>query len=187
MELGTYILRQMEGVNAALRGLIADVSAEEWCSAAGPGMNPVGFTAWHVASIQDWAINTWMRNRETVRSRPEWVARGMMTSFLPFGMSLDTAFELARATSPTDVLAYADAVLEDAGSLLATLSADAFDEVPANKAHLADPRYNQPGYLNEVADMYEQPYWRLFSGACSGHCRGHLGELELALSIMRGG
>ena len=145
MDLGTYILRQMEGVNSALRGLIADVSPKEWCSAAGPGLNPVGFTAWHVASIQDWAINTWMRNRETVRSRPEWVASGMMTSFPPFGMGLDTAFELARATSPTDALAYADAVLEDAGSLLATLTADAFDEIPANKAHLADPRYNQPG------------------------------------------
>lgn len=185
MDLATYVIRQMEGVRSALGSVIADVSAHEWFTSPIAGQNPVGFTAWHVPSIQDWAINTWMRNIDPVRSRPEWRAKGMMASFLPIGMTLDDAFDVARATRPEHVLAYADAVLDGARSYLATFSPDMFETVPPNKAHLADVRYQNEGYLQDVEDMYEQPFWRLFAGACTGHCRGHLGELELSLAVIR--
>ena len=176
----------MEGVRSILGSLVEGVPQDVWESAVGPGQNPIGFTAWHVPSIQDWAINTWMRNTPTVRSRPDWEAKGMMTSFLPIGMGLQGAQEVARATKPEDVLAYADAVLEEARSLLASMTTEKFDELPQNMLHLRDSRYEAPGYLADVSDMYEQRYWRLFLGACTGHCRGHLGELELALSLVKG-
>lgn len=185
MELATYIERQMEGVRSALGGVLAEVSPQEWVTSPQPGQNPVGFTAWHVPSIQDWAINTWMRNLEPIRLRPEWRAKGMAASFLPIGMDMDTAFDVARATRPDDVLAYADAVLDDARGYLATFSVEEFDAIPPNRAHLADVRYQQEGYLQDVEDMYEQPFWRLFAGACTGHCRGHIGELELSLALIR--
>ncbi len=176
----------MEAVRGGLGGLVEAVTQSEWESAAAPGHNPIGFTAWHVPSIQDWALNTWMRNAPTVRSRPEWEAKGMMTSFLPVGMGLAAAQEVARATKPEDVLAYADAVLAEARVLLNSMTAEKFDEIPPNKLHFADSRYDAPGYLADVSDMYEQRYWRLFLGACTGHCRGHLGELELGLELVRG-
>lgn len=185
MELATYIERQLEGVHSILGSLLQGVSREEWLAAPVPGQNPVGFTAWHVPSIQDWAIHTWMRNTPTVRSRPEWAAKGMMTSFLPFGMPVESAHEVAAATRPEDVLAYAGAMLDEARTWLADFPAGQFDDVPANRAHLEDRRYEAAGYRAEIEGMYEQPYWRLFAGACTGHCRGHLGELELALAVIR--
>ena len=185
MDLATYVIRQMEGVRSALGGLIAGVTPDEWAAAAAPGQNPVGFTAWHVPSIQDWAMNTWMRNQPTLRSRPEWAAKGLSESFLPIGMDFDAALAIARATEPVAVLAYADAVLDDARAFLATLRPDDFDRRPPNRAHLADERYHHPGYLAEIDDMYEQPFWRVFAGACTGHCRAHIGELELALALIR--
>jgi hypothetical protein len=187
MDLATYIERQLEGVRGALGGLIEGVTVEEWTSAPAPGQNPIGFTAWHVPSIQDWAMNTWMRNRPTVRSRPEWAAKGLDLCFLPFGMPVETTFEVARATAPADVLAYADVVLEEARALLATLTPEMFDTVPDNRAHLADSRFNAAAYQEEIAGMFAQPYWRLFAGAFTGHCRGHIGELELALAVVRNG
>jgi hypothetical protein len=185
MQVSAYVLQQMEGVRGALESVLTGVTREEWVSAVSPGQNPVGFTAWHVPSIQDWAMNTWMRDLPTVRSRPEWQAKGMLASFLPFGMGEDVAVDVARATKPEDVLAYADAVLEDARVMLAALPANRFEDVPDNRAHLRDGRYEATGYKDEIADMFEQPYWRLFAGACTGHCRGHLGELELSLALMR--
>jgi hypothetical protein len=186
MDLATYVVRQMEGVRSALGGLLDGVTQEEWLAVPAPGMNPVGFTAWHVPSIQDWALNTWMRNRPTIRSRPEWAAKGMSETFLPIGMDLEAAHAIARATTASGVLAYTDAVLEEARAYLATFTPEDFDRLPPNQAHLADERYQHPGYLAEVDDMYEQPFWRVFAGACTGHCRGHIGELELALAVVRG-
>ncbi|MEO8541298.1 MAG: hypothetical protein ABI577_16270, partial [bacterium] len=124
-------------------------------------------------------------NIDPVRMRPEWVAKGMSQSFLPIGMGLDDAFAIAGATRPEDVVAYADAVLDAAREFLATFKPDDFDRLPPNRDHLVDSRYNYPGYLDEVSDMYEQPFWRLFAGACTGHCRGHLGEIELGLAMLR--
>lgn len=186
MDLATYIVRQMEGIRSALGGLLDGVTETEWTAAAAPSQNPIGFTAWHVPSIQDWAMNTWMRNQPTVRSRAEWAAKGMSESFLPIGMDIEVAHAIARATKPADVLAYADAVLEEGRAYLATFKPEDFDGRPPNKAHLADPHYDHPGYRAEIDDMYEQPFWRVFAGACTGHCRGHIGELELALAVVRG-
>lgn len=185
MDLATYIVRQMEGVRSALGGLLGSVTREEWLAAPAEGQNPVGFTAWHVPSIQDWAICTWMRDMETVRSRPEWTAKGMSVTFLPIGMGLEVAHDIARATRPDDVLAYADAVLAEATEMLASFTLARFDELPPNRDHFRDARYEVPGYLADLDGMFEQPYWRVFAGACTGHCRGHIGELELALAVIR--
>jgi hypothetical protein len=185
LELGTYIVRQMEGVRGLLGDLLDGVTPAEWVASPAPGENAIGFIAWHVPSIQDWAVHTWMQNVPTVRSRPEWEAKGMNGSFLPVGMGLEAAHSIAKATSSEDVLSYADAVLDAVRAFVMRLPADGFDAVPASRAHLADPRYQVARYRADVDDMYEQPYWQLFVGACSGHCRGHLGELELALSLVR--
>lgn len=184
MDLATYVLRQIESVQTLLAGLLANVTPEEWVTAPAPGHNPIGFNAWHLASIQDWTINTFMRNLPDIRSRPEWEAKGMMTSFLPFGMSLETAFEVARATKPADVVAYHQAVIEEARAYLPALAPDAFDQVPPTRDHLADNRYNEAPYLDQISGMCDLPSWRLFASACIGHTRGHLGEMDLALALI---
>jgi hypothetical protein len=186
VELATVFETQMVSVRDILRSLLAGVTEQQWRAAPAPGLNPVGFTAWHVPSIQDWAINTWMQNIPPVRSRPEWADRGLMETFVPIGMGLEGAHHIARATSPADVLAYADAVLDEGRRFLATFTPQRFDALPPNREHLEDERYTSvAGYMSDVAGMFDQPCWRVFAGACTAHCRGHLGELELALAILR--
>jgi hypothetical protein len=174
----------MESVRSILGELVAGASDEDWVASPGAGTNPIGFTAWHIPAVQDWAIHTWMRNLEPIRARPEWQAKGFMTSFVPFGMPVEKAQTIARATRPEDVVAYASAVLASAAEFLPTLTPEQFDGIPPNRAHLVDARYEVPAYMEEIDDMYAQPFWRVFAGACTGHCRGHLGELELALATL---
>lgn len=100
---------------------------------------------------------------------------------------LDAAHEIARAARPEDVLAYADAVLVEAAEMLAGFTPARFDELPPNREDFRDDRYSAPGYIADLDGMFEQPYWRVFAGACTGHCRGHIGELELALAVIRAG
>jgi hypothetical protein len=76
--------------------------------------------------------------------------------------------------------------LEAARSFVLALSPEQFDQIPPNKLHLADRRYEAPGYRDDTGDMHEYPYWRLFAGACTGHCRGHLAELDMGLAVIRG-
>jgi hypothetical protein len=121
LDVATYIVRQMEGVRFLLGAVLADVSLTEWTAAPAAGQNPIGFTAWHVPSIQDWAIRTWMQNIEPLRGRPEWREKGMMTSFLPFGMDIEVARKVAAATAPGDVLNYADAILDEPRAFLGAL------------------------------------------------------------------
>ena len=180
------LARQLQLVTAGLQSLATEISPDEWLCRPGPGQNLVGFTVLHIPCTQDWAINTWMRNLDDVRQRPEWAAKLAASQAAPFGMSLAEADEMARAVTPADALAYSDAVLEETVAWLQSLSDDDLENVPETHAHQQRrTAYRSPGYVEEIEGMREQQYWRLLSGACVGHCRGHLGELELALQLKR--
>lgn len=180
------LARQMQNVNTALQSLATEISPDEWLWRPGPGQNLIGFTVLHVPCTQDWAINTWMRNVDDVRQRPEWAAKMAASQAAPFGMSLPDADEMARTVTPADALAYSDAVLDEAVAWLQSLSDEDLDHVPETHAHQQRrAAYRAPGYVKEIDGMRDQQYWRLLSGACIGHCRGHLGELELALQLKR--
>ena len=170
-----------------LRAFVAGLAPQEWRARPAPSANTIGFTVWHLTAVQDWAIKTWISGGLGTNLAPEWAARGMATAPAPFGMSLAEADAVAAAATPADVLEYADAVYAQSIAWLDSVDASFFDGMPPDsRAHLPlHPVYSTEGYREEVDPMFAYPVWRLVSGACYGHARGHLGELDLALQIIR--
>jgi hypothetical protein len=187
MDAVSILRGQVTSGHALFTATVKGIGPSEWTARPDPGGNVLGFTAWHVPAVQDWALHTWMRGLPELRgSAALRTLPGIDPPFAPFGMSLDAADAIAAAVAPNDVLAYADAVLEAASRLLDTLTEAALDAVPNTREHGTRlPRHQTPGYLAEVDDMYDLPVWRLLAGPCFGHVREHVGEMRLALQILR--
>ncbi len=188
MNASQLLCRQLSAVNDILHDLAGDLTPAEWQAQPIPGQNTVGFTAWHVAATTDWAIHTFLRGIPRLAEEEPWRSRILNTCWIPFGMLPDEADAVAAATTPTDVLAYADEVLVAGTGWVSSLSDADLDVVSNDRAHIQTRMaYRLDAYLKEIEDMFSQPRWRVLAGACSGHCRMHLGELELMKRALRGG
>ena len=98
-------------------------------------------------------------------------------------MDANAAAGVAEKTTPNDVAGYALAVAERARSFLRFIAADALDVVPPEEPYASyDPT---PGYVEQVAQFKGWPAWRFLASPATGHCRGHLGELELIKQLLR--
>lgn len=187
MDAVTLLRNQLTGVHGMYREVVETIAPDEWTARAHPGANSLGFLAWHMPAVRDWAVHVWCLGVPEVRvSTPAGARPGINPPHPPFGMSLAEADAIARAASRDDVLAYADAVNAATMSYLDTLTEGDLDTVPDTRAHSARvTAYHIPGYLEEVSDMYDFPIWRTLGGPCYGHSRGHLGEMLAALEALR--
>lgn len=96
------------------------------------------------------------------------------------------ADSIAHSIKKTDVLEYADAVHETVSAWLGASSDSDLDEILDTRQRLAAfPEYQTPGFVEEVANLYDQPVWALLMRPCMGHIHRHLGELEVVKSILR--
>ena len=180
--------KQAMMTNTLLHGFVGGLVAGEWEARPVPGANTVGFTLWHLIAVQDWTLRTLIGGALSTNLAPEWRSRGMATWPAPFGMTLGEADAVAAATTPASVLDYADAVLAQSLAWLDAADPADLGGLPSNPgAHRSlHPVYSTEGYLGVAGPMFAYPMWRLVSGACYGHPRAHLGELDLALQIIRG-
>ena len=178
---------QITGVYGLYTSTLQTIAPGEWAAPADSGANPVGFSAWHVPAVMDWALHTWMRGLPELRTHGDLASRpGLNPPFAAFGMSVDEAAGIAAAIAPSDALAYADAVYAAAMQLLDGLDDAQLDRVPNTRAHGTRLAQHQtPGYLAEVDDMYDLPVWRLLGGPCFGHAREHIGEIRANLAALR--
>jgi len=153
-----------------------------------PKTNLLGFTCWHIVRTWDWAVQTAIRGVPEVIVDERWAGwSGLLMAGFGAGISLEQANEIGHLVSRTDVLAYADTVHSTIQSWLSHLSDDDLDTVPEMEAHMvAYPANQLPGSREETDDLLRQPIWRLLSGPCNGHLRGHLGELDILKHILRG-
>ncbi len=93
------------------------------------------------------------------------------------GITLEEADQMALCVQPAEALAYADVVLREILNWLATLTDDDLEYIPHARKHLAPyPEYQTAGHHAETDDLLDLPIWRLLSGPCIGHVRGHLGD-----------
>jgi len=183
METRELFIGQIEGIARMLGDLLKDVTREEWRSRPWDGQNLFGFTAWHIPASQDWVIHVALQGLPMLSAEPEWTGRGMAISRIPWGMSADQADAVALATKPADVAAYAAAVAERARAFLRFVAPDALDIVPP-EGHRTE--YDAtPGYVAEIDEFRGWPAWRFFASPATGHCRGHLGELDLFKRYVR--
>ncbi len=180
----SLLRRQMSYVHALFTEAVRDITPGEWIAHPFAGGNALGFIAWHVPAVQDWALHSWMQGVPELRTRLD--LAGINPSFAPFGMSQVDADSIGAAVSSGDVLTYADAVLAAAADVFEGLTEASLDDVPNIRVHGTRlPQHRTTGYLAEVDDMYDLPVWRLLAGPCFGHVREHVGEIRLSLQMMR--
>lgn len=129
-----------------------------------------------------------VRGLPMVRQGERWANHpGVNADLPPFGMSLAEADAIAEAVSPADLVAYQADVTAALLACLAALDENELDRVPDLDRHcrLLPAHLHTPGYLEEVGDMAGWNIARFFSSPCIGHARGHLGELDLAKTMLR--
>jgi DinB family protein len=186
MDAVALLTAQWTAVNVALHAMARDLSPDEWAFRIARGQNLLGFTLWHIPASQDWTVQTWVRNVPEVRDRDAWAhSVGFDRLGLAFGITLAGADAIALAVSVDDMLAYADAVLAENVRWLSAVTAGDLDQVPDNRAHLAQrPEYRTPAYLADVQGMWDQVIAEVIA-LDIGHGRAHLGEAGLIKELAR--
>jgi hypothetical protein len=178
---------QLGTVNQVLHDVASDLTPEESVTRVLPHTNLIAFDLWHVARVQDWAVQTMARGVPEVIDEPRWQGRGQLaTHGIGVGMTEAQADALARALAIADVLEYADATNQTVLAWLRTLPDDALESQPDVPAHLARyPVYLEPAMRAEVPWMYQRPpLWRCLAPAI-GHNRDHLAGIDLLKRQLR--
>lgn len=182
-----YLDRQLTNINRLLHEIVGDVSEEEWLSRAAPGQNRIGFITWHIARTQDTVVQTWIRTVPEVLHRPEWAH---WEELRPLGMGagirLEEADRIAAVVRMDETFTYVDLVHQEIVTWLRQQNEDDLDQVPDSTKNLAPfPEYQATGFHAELGGMFNQPIWNLLMRPCIGHIHRHLGELQLAKTLVR--
>jgi hypothetical protein len=183
----TYLQNQFANINAVFHGIADDLTDEEWITRPGQGQNMTGYTAWHIPRTQDTIVQTWIRGTAEIVWSDRWTSwRPLRRLGIGAGITQEEADEIARRVRRTDVLDYADAVHQAIFAWLGGSSDRDLDQILDTRQRLlAYPEYQTPGFIEEAADLYDQPIWALLMRPCIGHIHRHLGELEVLKSILR--
>ncbi len=183
MRATEVVRRQLDSIHKRFTETAAGVTDGEWVARALPGTNLPGFTLWHMARAQDWAVQTLIRGVPEVIADARWASvGGPETPSMGLDLTLDEADAVARSVTRADVLGYHDAVHARIVAWVATLADDDLDATPESAAHQAAiPAYQHPAYAEEAGGTV----LTYLVGPCFGHLRGHLGELETLLQAMR--
>ncbi len=189
MKATTLLAKQVTGVNTLLHHAADGLSQQEWTSHPLRGENVPGFILWHIPRLQDHFVQVWIRGMPEVVQDARWAHWSPLQPLgAGLGITLDEADRIAQCVQPAQVLAYADMVLREILNWLAMLTDEDLEYIPNARSHLAPyPEYRTIGHHAETDDLLDQPIWRLLSGPCIGHVRGHLGELALLKARLRAG
>ena len=179
--------RQFGSVNANLHDVADDLTQAESRTRILADTNLLAFDLWHVARVQDWALQTLVRGVPELIDEPRWQGRGRLdTHGIGVGMTLEEADELARSLALADVLAYADVAHTGIIMWLRGHADEELERQPDVPAHLTRyPVYLEPAMREEVPWMFERPpVWRCLATAL-GHNRDHLAVMALLKGQLR--
>lgn len=178
---------QLSRVNQIQNDLAGQIDVQTARTRAVEGTNMPGFTLWHVARVADWAVNT------MILGQPELAFDGTFSGAADpqqiqfgFGIPLDQADAIAHATTPKESAAYHDRVTAHITAWLAT--EPDLTAVPDMMESQPDfPGYRTDFYLDEARTFPEAKLTvaQYLTGPVIGHARGHFGELETLLGIIR--
>jgi hypothetical protein len=192
------LVQQLQTVNLRLHHSARDLSPEALIARPLQGVNPIGFVIWHMARSQDWAVNTAIRNvPEVIRRRP-WAGSSLAVPGIGTGFDLEQAARAAALFERSELLAYADAVHDDALAWLRTVDEVNLDDIPDVAAHDAPhPEYQTPGFRAEMDSGPEHddavgrkgglPVWLFLTSVSVTHLHRHLGEVDLVKDLLRRG
>jgi len=182
-----YLQKQFANLHAVFHDIVDDLTDEEWVSRPAADQNMIGYTVWHMPRTQDNFVQAWIRGMAEVVHSDRWSHWRPLKQFgIGVGISLDEADTIARSVARADVLEYTDAVHQAILAWLGQSTESDLDQVPDSRARLsAYPEYQTPAFVEEVTGLYDKPAWSLLMRPCMGHIHRHLGELEMAKSILR--
>ena len=185
MDAVTLLSNRISAVSASVRGLIEEAAGLDLVQPVLPGTSPLGLTLWHLPRVQDWLVNT------TIRNVPEVVAEfpglpdperfGFGTGLTPVD-----AGDAAGAVDLDVLLSYADAVTAGILEWLPTLSPDDLDWVPPfAERQQTRASYCTPAALADVAGLHGVPVGVLLMRPAVSHVFHHAGEVEVLIGVAR--
>lgn len=186
---GAAVLKaQLVVVHNMYGNVVGSVATGELAGRPAPGMNLIGYNLWHIPATQDWVAHVATRGLPEVRMQGRWANHaGINPNLPPFGCTLDEADAVARAVTKDELLEYEADVHAALAAWLDSLSDTDLETVPDLAANAR--RYPQvritDDYLHEIADQMAWNFARFVSSPCVGHARGHFGELEVHLALLR--
>jgi hypothetical protein len=103
------------------------------------------------------------------------------------GFAVQAAHELAALLKPAEVIGYADAVHTSLVLWLDSAEDSELLAVPDIRANSrAHAAYQEPAFVQETSWSLGKQAWVLVTRACVTHVSRHLGEVELARTILAG-
>jgi hypothetical protein len=183
MQATKLLQEQFRIVGSNFRATIADITDQEWTARSLPGMNPPGWTLWHVTRTLDAVVHTVIQGVPEIITQARWASCGALTTpGVGLGQTLEEAHALAHAINRTDVTAYAEVVLPEALAWIATLRDDDLDAAPDLAAHVAGhPIYQVPDILEAVG----MPVWAHLLVNCLLHSQDHVTEVVIIKQQLR--
>lgn len=190
MKATELLQQQLIVTNNVFHSIIGGITPEEWVTRIAPGYFLPGFEAWHIVAVQDWVAHVAIRGAGEVRDQMHFAHHpGLNPSSAPTACSLEQADSIARNVSRAEVLEYADAVHRSIVKWLDGVKEKDLYATPDVDLHARryPPARMTEEFLEEVADMHGWSTARLLFSPCIGHVRAHCGELDMELSLIRGG
>jgi hypothetical protein len=169
MDLVQFIQAELTRLHATLDKAVADLSPEQWHAIPGgpaSAANSIAFELWHFARTEDNIVQFVLQGRPTVWMNGDWAARLVLP---------DRAQGTGMSTAEAQALRIADL--------------DAFrqymqDVWQATDAYLADPDPATFDLPKVVRPLGEMPAIRALGQVVVTHGFTHLGELELARTLL---
>ncbi len=192
------LVQQLNTVNIRLHHSAHDLTESELVAKPLAVVNPIGFTLWHMARSQDWALNTAIRDLPELITRAPFRSGALAVPGIGTGFDAAAAAEVARRIELRTLLAYADSVHVDLVAWLRTQDESMFDAIPdAAGHHSRFPEYQTPGFRAEMESGPEHddavgrkgglPAWIYLTSVAVTHLHRHLGEVDLLKDVMRHG
>lgn len=196
MDALALLAQQLDTVNLRFNHSAGDLLPAELTARPLPEASPIGFTIWHMARSQDWAVNTAVRDVPEVVTRDPWRGSSLATPGIGTGFTMEEAAAVAARIALPEALAYADAVHRETLGWLKTLDEPFLDFIPDARAHDArHPAYQTPGFRAEMDGGPEHddavgrkgglPVWVFLASVAVTHLHRHLGEVDLLKSVLR--
>jgi hypothetical protein len=124
-----YLIRHTRAHGPWTEERLANVPEEQLRLRPNPAVNSVAWLYWHVARVEDLAINRFVADRSQVLDDEEWMPRlGVYRRDLGQGMTFDEVDELSARVDLAALRSYWDAVGRRTADVVAALTPDDLDQ-----------------------------------------------------------
>jgi hypothetical protein len=181
MDLKTWIKSEYSMIRPLCRMVVFNaVPAEQLTTKPGANSNSIAWLIWHIARVEDVAINTVIRDVPQVLTRGRWADRLRIDlTQMGTGSSDEEVDDFGKHVDTEQLIAYWDALGADTDAWIKALPLESLDEVPDVRERLK----TAPGYVSPagawVEDIWNnKPASFFLRWVVIGHGNQHIGEMQ---------